>query len=165
MNTFSRYTWLLLLFLLCGCGTVFKQRELHPNPRYLEDRTLKPVIVLNPCSSIVLFKGSWALGSSMTQQLEKKLMKRGDVTVLEQRDTQRVLADLFAKGRKWMRKQEVVDDHCPEARYLVETTLTEFTVEGDESGWFGEPSSPGMFRGAKAYVSMDVRVTDTATGK
>lgn len=133
---------------------------------YLPGRKVKPVVAVQNFENRSGFRGKWSLGEGMADLLVAELMDSEKVTVLERQRLDGVLGELALQGKKWFRPEGRVEPgRLINARYLIRGAVTDFTVTGDASGWFGASGVSGRLRGSRARVSLTVQVSDVETGE
>ncbi len=156
--------FLLGLMLLSGCvapgsrsGGGFFSRT---------DDALKPVVAVVDFENKASFSGQWKLGSGMADLLVNQLVDSERVVVLERQHLGDVVGEIVRQGQDLFREEgRVQRGRLKNAQYLIRGTVTDFTVTGDTSGWFGTEKASIRGRGQRARVSLTVKVSDVASGE
>lgn len=126
----------------------------------------RPVVAVVDFENKASFSGQWNLGEGMADMLVNKLMESERVVVLERQHIQDVVGEIVRQGQDLFRPEgRVARGRLKNAQYLIRGTVTDFTVTGDVSGWFGAPAAAVKGRGQRARVAMIVKVSDVASGE
>ena len=129
-------------------------------------RLMKPTVAVMDFDNQSGFAGQWSLGGGMADMLITQLMKTERVVVLERRHLEDVVGEIARQGQELFRREGRVGvGRLKNARYMVRGVVTDFTVTGDTSGWFGAKDRGGWFGGSTAKVSLNLRVSDVETGE
>lgn len=130
------------------------------------DATMPPVVAVVDFENKASFSGQWNLGAGMADILVNELLESERVVVLERQHIQDVVGEIVRQGQDLFRKEGRVErGRLKNAQYLVRGTITDFTVTGDVSGWFGTPSVGVKARGQRARVALAIKVSDVASGE
>ena len=155
----------LLLALLAALSVACTAPPyLSRSPRMARDHVVyvPPVVAITDFEDRTNFSGQWNLGGGMAEILVERLLADGSVEVLERRHLDGVLGEIVRQGRDLFRR-EGPQSRVMNARYLIRGVVTDFTVTGDASGWFGGDSVTSRLRGSSARVSLYVTVSDLET--
>lgn len=161
---------LLALFLAtlgaaCQTTRTYDPRRRTPTPAR-NVRLMKPTVAVMDFDNQSGFAGQWSLGGGMADMLITQLMKTERVVVLERRHLEDVVGEIARQGQELFRREGRVGvGRLKNARYMVRGVVTDFTVTGDTSGWFGTKDGGGWFGGSTAKVSLNLRVSDVETGE
>lgn len=151
------------LLLLCSCTSPSRSGG------FLGGRTpvTKPVVAVTDFENKASFSGQWNLGQGMADLLVAQLMETERVVVLERRHMQDVVGELNRQDQDLFRPEGKVErGRLMNARYLIRGAVTDFTVVGDASGWFGvQDKAMVKGRGEKARVALVITVSDVASGE
>ena len=163
--------WLLAWGVVAGSvGTgcahpTYRTRGRAP-ARQEQTPLLPAVVAVTDFENRASFQGQWELGSGMAEILIERLMQSGQVTVVERKHIDGVLAEIMRQGRDLFRREGRVErGRLMNVRYLIRGVVTDLTVTGDASGWFGAPGASGYLRGGRTRVGLYVTVSDVETGR
>lgn len=162
------YAWCLLVVLgvLCGCANPLYHREPKRRAASTSEPVLRPVVAVTDFENSANFGGQWNLGGGMAEMMIERLMSADEVTVLERKHINGVVGEIVQQGRDLFRREGRVErGRLMNARYLVRGVVTDFTVTGDASGWFGAPGARARTRRSRARVGLYVTVSDVETGE
>jgi curli biogenesis system outer membrane secretion channel CsgG len=158
-----RVRWVYLvaaLLLTCG-GCITLPERSKP-----DDGTLKPVVAVMDFENRSGFKGNWRLGSGMAELLTTELLETDRFILLERKHLDDVVSELLRQGRDLFREEgQVPKGRLRNAQYLIRGTVTDFTVTGDASGWFGSSKGGGNSHFSRSRVALNLRVSDIETGE
>ncbi len=162
-----RGAWLILAgALLVGCAHPHYRRAPRTRSATTEPPVIRPGVAVTDFENRANFSGQWNLGDGMAEILIERLMNSDQVTVLERQHIDGVLAEIVRQGRDLFRREGRVErGRLKNARYLIRGVVTDFTVTGDASGWFGSDRVAGGVRGARTRVGLYVTVSDVETGQ
>lgn len=170
MNAFVRplICTVLLAAVCAACQsssrTYDPRRRTPPPARNV--RLLKPTVAVMDFDNQSGFAGQWSLGGGMADMLITQLMHTERVVVLERKHLDDVMGELARQGQALFRREgRASTGRLKNARYMVRGVITDFTVTGDASGWFGTAKASGWFGGSTAKVSLNLRVSDVETGE
>lgn len=150
---------LLTAWLVSGCASTRRSRS--PNVRHIP-----PVVAVASFENRANFHGKWNLGDGMAELMIDELVDTGRVTVLERRYLGDVIGEIVRQGQDLFRKEGRVErGRLKNTRYYIRGVVSDFTVTGDASGWFGTVQGKGWLRGSTARVALAVYVTDVETGQ
>lgn len=151
--------------LLAGCAAPLYQRGTSRLPQS-SGMYIRPVVAVTDFENRANFSGQWNLGGGMAEMMIERLMVSGSVEVLERQHIDSVLGEIVRQGRDLFRKEGRVErGRLMNARYLIRGVVTDFTVTGDASGWFGTAGGTGWLSGSRARVGLYVTVSDVETGQ
>lgn len=161
---------LLVLFVLLfftGCATFVDHRQRETRPGYGSGKRFKPVVAVNEFKNRSNFSGQWDLGDGMSDMLTTELIDSGDYVVLERQHLNSVLGEIVRQGRELFRREGRVNKgRLKNAQYIISGAITDFTVTGDSSGWFGFNNTvKARAGGSKARVSLHLRLIDIESGE
>jgi curli biogenesis system outer membrane secretion channel CsgG len=127
----------------------------------------KPVVAVMDFENKTSFSGQWNLGQGMADVLVAQLMETERVVVLERRHIGDVVNELDRQGQGLFRPEGRVErGRLKNAQYLIRGAVTDFTVVGDVSGWFGvQDKATVRGRGERARVALVITVSDVASGE
>jgi curli biogenesis system outer membrane secretion channel CsgG len=127
---------------------------------------VKPVLAVTDFENKASFSGQWNLGQGMAELLTAELLDSGRVVVLERQRLNDVVGEIVRQGHDLFRKEGRVEKgRLKNAQFLVRGVVTDFTVTGDSSGWFGASSFGLRGRGQRARVAIAVQVSDVTSGE
>lgn len=130
------------------------------------DDALKPVVAVVDFENKASFSGQWKLGEGMADLLVNQLLESDRVVVLERQHLGDVVGEIVRQGQDLFRSEgRAPRGRLKNAQYLIRGTVTDFTVTGDASGWFGTAVAAVRGRGQRARVALAVRVSDVASGE
>lgn len=130
------------------------------------DDALKPVVAVVDFENKASFSGQWKLGAGMADLLVNQLIESDRVVVLERQHIGDVVGEIVRQGQDLFRAEgRAQRGRLKNAQYLIRGTITDFTVTGDTSGWFGTEQAAIRGRGQRARVALTVKVSDVATGE
>ncbi|MBN1269671.1 MAG: hypothetical protein JXB04_08795, partial [Kiritimatiellae bacterium] len=153
------------LLAAAGCATTLQQSSCRTPPSRRPFK-MKPVVAVTDFENLAGFSGKWELGEGMADLLVADLLAGKRVTVLERRNLDDVLGEIVRQGKGLFRKEGRVETgRLMNARYIITGSITDFTVTGDASGWFGTKEAAGRIRGSRSRVALSLRVTDVETGE
>ncbi len=162
------YAW-CLLFLTCGvagCANPLYERGASRPAPAVSDPVIRPVVAVTDFENRANFSGQWNLGGGMAEVMIERLMNADEVTVLERKHIDGVVGEIVRQGRDLFRREGRVErGRLMNARYLIRGVVTDFTVTGDASGWFGTAGARARGRGSRARVGLYVTVSDVETGE
>jgi curli biogenesis system outer membrane secretion channel CsgG len=159
-------TGLLAATLLASCATPALKPYARQTPDLRPLRTLRPVVAVTEFENRAGFSGQWHLGDGMADVLSSKLLDSGRVVVLDRRNLQDILSEIALQGRDLFRLEGRVDrGRLINARYLLRGVITDFTVTGDGSGWFGMPTVQSRFGIQRSRVAVNIKISDVQTGE
>lgn len=131
-----------------------------------DDDALKPVVAVVDFENKAGFSGQWKLGAGMADLLVNQLVESDRVVVLERQHLGDVVGEIVRQGQDLFRAEgRAQRGRLKNAQYLIRATVTDFTVTGDTSGWFGTDQAAIRGRGQRARVALTVKVSDVATGE
>lgn len=168
MNKLLRLgTWNLkvgALLLLCSCTS-----PSSPGRGFLGGGgpVTKPVVAVMDFENRASFSGQWNLGAGMANLLVAQLMETERVVVIDRRHLHDVMSELQLQGNDLFRPEGRAErGRLINAQYLIRGAITDFTVVGDSSGWFGvQDKAVVKGRGEKARVALVLTVSDVASGE
>lgn len=154
------------MILGAGCAHSHYQRAPRSRPDHTETPVIRPVVAVTDFENRANFSGQWNLGDGMAEIMIERLMRSDRVTVLERQHLDGVLAEIVRQGRDLFRREGRVErGRLKNARYLIRGVVTDFTVTGDASGWFGSAYLSAGVRGERTRVGLYVTVSDVETGQ
>ncbi|MDD4735498.1 MAG: CsgG/HfaB family protein [Kiritimatiellae bacterium] len=160
---------LLLLWAgwMVGCSSFVEQRQVSPRPDYGSGKRFKPVVAVSAFENKSGFSGQWDLGSGMADILTTELLDSDQYVVLERQQLDSVLGEIIRQGQEFFRREGRVNQgRLKNVRYLISGAITDFTVTGDTSGWFGYSTTVKAGGGtSRARVSLHLRLTDVESGE
>lgn len=102
----------------------------------------------------------------MTDLLVDRLLATEEVIVLERRGLGDVMEEIVRQGQNLFRPEgRAPRGRLQNAQYLIRGSITDFTVTGDSSGWFGSGKSGVRGGRQEARVALALTLTDVATGE
>lgn len=129
-------------------------------------RVMRPVVAVTDFENRSNFSGQWNLGGGMATIMIERLMESDQVTVLERQHLDSVLSEIVRQGQDLFRSEgKVQRGRLMNARYLIRGVVTDLTVSGDVSGWFGSEKTGARLRGSRARVGLYVTVSDVESGQ
>jgi curli biogenesis system outer membrane secretion channel CsgG len=157
---------MVYVFIIAGCTTYMEDRHPPVKPRYGSPVRLKPVVAVTDFDNRANFSGKWNLGEGMAEVLTTQLLETDHFIVLERDQIETLLDEIIRQGRNLFRKEGRVDTgRLRNAQYLISGAITDFTVTGDASGWFGIKQAKARGRGSLARVALNIKVVDVETGE
>ncbi len=157
---------LVVLVSLAGCAHPYYQRDAARPKAASEAPIIPPVVAVTDFENRANFSGKWNLGGGMAEIMIERLLHADEVTVLERKHIDGVVGEIVRQGRDLFRREGRVErGRLMNARYLIRGVVTDFTVSGDASGWFGAAGARARIRGARARVGLYVTVSDVETGE
>jgi curli biogenesis system outer membrane secretion channel CsgG len=149
-----------------GCASYSSSRSTEHGYHSRRSPTLKPVLAVTDFENKASFNGQWNLGQGMAELLTAELLDSERVVVLERQKLDSVVGEIVRQGQDFFRKEGRVEKgRLKNAQYLVRGVVTDFTVTGDSSGWFGVSSLGLHARGQRARVAVAVQVSDVTSGE
>lgn len=125
-----------------------------------------PVLAVADFENRANFRGYWKLGDGFADMLVTRLLKRGDVVVLERHNLDDVLKELDLQQSSATRKAgQRKYGQLKNVEYIVRGVITDFTVTGDASGWFSNEDVKVRGGRSTAWVTMNIKVADVETGQ
>ena len=157
----------LPLSMAGGCGTLpYDTRVPRERPANLEARLIRPVVAVTEFENQTAFAGQWKLGGGMADLLVTDLLATDRVIVLERKNLDDMLGELMRQGKDLFRREGRAEyGRLKNARYVLRGVITDFTVSGDASGWFGVSTVRGWLGGSAARVSLNIKIADVETGE
>lgn len=127
----------------------------------------KPVVAVMDFENKASFSGQWNLGQGMAELLVAHLMETERLVVIERRHIGDVVSELDRQGNPLFRPEGKAErGRLINAQYLIRGAVTDFTVVGDASGWFGVRDKAGIKgSGQRARVALVITVSDVASGE
>lgn len=126
----------------------------------------KPVVAVSEFENKSAFSGPWKIGAGMTDLLVERLLATEEVVVLERRALDNVMEELNRQGKNLFRLEgRAPRGRLQNAQYLIRGSITDFTVTGDSSGWFGSGKTGVRGGRQEARVTLAITLTDVATGE
>lgn len=160
------FLWGLLACALSACTTVMDDRAPVAPPRYGAPVILKPTVAVSDFENLANFSGQWKLGDGMAEVLTTELLDTGRFTVLERERIDGILDEILRQGKKLFRPEGRIEEgRLKNTRYLISGAVTDFTVTGDVSGWFGVKKAKARGRGSVARVALNIKVIDIESGE
>ena len=155
-----------VLLALAGCATYSSSRSVENGFLSRRSPTIKPTLAVTDFDNKASFNGQWNLGQGMAELLTSELHDSDRVVVLERRHLNDVMGEIVRQGQDLFRPEGRVEKgRLKNAQYLVRGVVTDFTVTGDSSGWFGTSSFGLRGRGQRARVAIAVQVSDVTSGE
>jgi len=155
-----------LAVVLSACTTVMDDRGAVAEPRYGSPVLLKPTVAVTDFENRANFSGRWKLGHGMAEMLTTELLDTGRFTVLERERIDGLLDEILRQGKKLFRPEGRIEQgRLKNVRYLISGAVTDFTVTGDVSGWFGVKQAKAKGRGSIARVALNVKIIDVESGE
>ena len=167
MKLFQRATrnvQLVTLLFLCSCTSPSGSGRSWLGGRAPAAR---PVVAVMDFENKASFSGQWNLGQGMAELLVAQLMETERLVVIERRHIHDVVGELDRQGDPLFRPEGKAErGRLINAQYLIRGAVTDFTVVGDASGWFGVRDKAAIKgRGEKARVALVITVSDVASGQ
>ena len=165
---------LVIHFLLIGLVTCFSLGCYHPGmgprvhalSRHRGQALQKPVVAVIDFENRSGFSGQWKLGRGMADVLTTHLIDSDRVTVLERQYIHHVVEEIEHQQHRLFRKEGQVErGRLKNARYLIRGVVTDFTVTGDVSGWFGTEKGRGKARSSRARVAINLMISEVESGE
>ncbi|MDZ4200276.1 MAG: CsgG/HfaB family protein, partial [Kiritimatiellia bacterium] len=157
---------LALLLLVAGCASPGRRAGNKKTEPSTAPQGSRPMVAVAEFENRTTFSGTWKIQEDLAEALAIRLLESNRVTVLESQNSEGTFSLLVRKGSDLLRREGGDSRAKPRAaRYLLRGTLTEFSVPGDDSGWFGAPAPRGRSGGSKARVSLQIRIDDLQTGE
>jgi curli biogenesis system outer membrane secretion channel CsgG len=163
VRSFLVLTACSLLFVSCktrgsSSGSVTRYTSKGP--------VMKPVVAVADFENKASFSGQWNLGEGVADMLVTELMESDRVVVLERKNIGDVIDELVRQGQSFFREEGRVEKgRLKNAQYMLRGVITDFTVTGDASGWFGYSGLKVSGKSSKARVAIIVKVYDVGTGE
>lgn len=149
-----------------GCATPALKPYERETPGLRPLRTLRPAVAVTEFENRAGYSGMWHLGDGMADVLSSKLLDSGRVVVLDRRNFRDVLGEITLQEQDLFRPEGRVErGRLISARYLLRGVITDFTVTGDSSGWFGTSTLSSRFGIQRARVAITVKISDVQTGE
>lgn len=167
MRVLYRQVCLLIAPVLLGCAScVSSPRGSHGGFLHRDDDTLKPVVAVVDFENKAGFSGPWKLGAGMADLLVNQFVESDRVVVLERQHLGDVVGEIVRQGQDLFRAEgRAQRGRLKNAQYLIRGAVTDFTVTGDSSGWFGTDQAAIRGSRQRARVALTVKVSDVATGE
>jgi len=165
-NTALVATLMLISWGGVGCTTVLEDRmppvQLSPRSKAIA----KPVVAVVDFENRSGFTGKWKLGNGMAEVLCTELLDTRRFTVLERKNIGDVIGEIVRQGKDLFRAEgRAKKGRLKNAQYLLRGVITDFTVTGDLSGWFGASKGRLFGRGSRARVALTITVSDVESGE
>lgn len=149
-----------------SCTTQTLQAVVPEPPSLRPLRSLRPVVAVTEFENQAGFSGQWHLGNGMADVLSTKLLQSERVIVLDRRNLQDVLSELAHQSQDLFRREGRAErGRLMNARYLLRGVITDFTVIGDTSGWFGSTYLRSWLRSQRSRVAVNIKISDVQTGE
>lgn len=149
-----------------GCATPTLKPYARETPDYRPLRVLRPAVAVTEFENRAGFSGQWHLGDGMADVLSSKLLDSGRVVVLDRRNVRDVLGEMDLQTMDVFRPEGRVErGRLIGARYLLRGVITDFTVTGDTSGWFGTSTVGSRFGVQRSRVAITIKISDVQTGE
>ncbi|MBU0679499.1 MAG: CsgG/HfaB family protein [Verrucomicrobia bacterium] len=157
----------LFLSLLASCTTPLYDPSGRTEPPKPYTYAVRPVVAVMDFENRSNFAGQWNLGNGMAEVLVTEFLDSERVTVLERKHLDDVISEIFRQGKDLFRQEgKVQTGRLKNARYLIRGAITDFSVVGDSSGWFGAKDGSGLRGGgSKSRVALHIMVSDVETGE
>lgn len=156
----------LVFLALLQSGCMAPSSFYGGSSRSRSSQKVKPVLAVVDFENRANFSGQWNLGGGMADLLVTELLESDRVTVLERQHLDDVVGEIMRQGRDLFRDEGKVErGRLKNAKYLVRGVVTDFTVTGESSGWFGLSAFRAHGRGSKARVAINVKVSDVENGE
>jgi len=167
MKYFIHSLAILTICCFCGCSSFIDHRQVSRRPHYGNGKKFKPVIAVDAFENRAGFSGQWDLGSGMSDMLTTALLDSGEVIIVERKQVDSVISEIMRQGADLFRKEgRVTRGRLMNAHYLISGVITDFTVTGDSSGWFGYSNKAKIGGGgSKSKVSLNLKLTDIESGE
>ncbi|MCS6771566.1 MAG: CsgG/HfaB family protein [Kiritimatiellae bacterium] len=160
-----RLPWTIIGFVLLSAGCAAPPGGSSAG-FWRREEVLKPVVAVTDFENRSGFSGQWNLGSGMADLLVNRLVASDRVIVLERRKLGDVVGELVRQGESFFRSEGRVErGRLKNAEYLIRGVVTDFTVTGDTSGWFGTRDAAIRGRGQEARVALVLTVMEVETGE
>ncbi len=155
-----------VLIMATGCASPLYDRTAPRHVARSAEPIIPPIVAVTDFENRANFSGQWNLGGGMAEMMIERLMHSDEVVVLERRHIDGVVGEIVRQGRDLFRREGRVErGRLMNARYQVRGVVTDFTVTGDASGWFGAAGAQARVRGSRARVGLYVTVLDVETGE
>ena len=158
--------------LLSGCvaSPYYQQRNSRHNQslnrRGKNKELLRPIVAVTDFENRANFNGQWNLGSGFADVLVTHLMDTDRVVVLERTYLGNVLGELDLQGDARFRAEgRVAEGKLKNAKYLIRGAITDFSVTGDSSGWFGTDKLFGGAGKSRSRVALHITISSVETGE
>lgn len=152
-----------------ACGCTVPHIDYPKVSRYPDSscrRIVKPAVAVTDFDNRAGFTGRWQLGSGMAELVVNELLRKGSVVVLERVHLGDILAEYAQQRKRFFRAEgRSASGRLKNAQYLIRGAVTDFTVSGDTSGWFGSPRASVRGRGTRARVTLLMHAIDIETGE
>ena len=134
---------------------------------YRKNGAMLPTVGVTDFENKASFSGQWNLGGGVADLLVNKLVESKRVDVLERQKINDVVGEIVRQGQDLFRKEGRVErGRLKNAQFLIRGSVTDFTVTGDSSGWFGVQDAGGIFgRRQRARVALTLYVSDVSSGE
>lgn len=164
IRRYSNALWCTAALLFVSC--VAAPRRATDGFVHRDDDAVKPVVAVVDFENKASFSGQWNLGAGMADLLVNQLVESERVVVLERQHLGDVVGELVRQGQELFRAEgRAPRGRLKNAQYLIRGTVTDFTVTGDTSGWFGTDQAAVRGRSQRVRVALAVKVSDVASGE
>jgi len=127
---------------------------------------MKPVVAVTDLENKASFSGQWNLGQGVADMIVTLLVDSDEVVVLERKNLDDVIGEIVRQGQSLFRPEGKVErGRLKNAQYLIRGVITDFTVTGDSSGWFGYSGLKVSGKNSKARVAVNLKVYEVASGE
>lgn len=160
-----RYLPFLALLAVSGCAgpDAYVGRG---DERLRYNQPIKPVVAVIDFENRANFSGQWNLGSGMAELLVTELLDSGKVTVLERKHLDDVVGEIVRQGQNLFRSEGRVEPgRLKNAKFMIRGVVTDFTVTGEASGWFGVSSFAARGGGKRCRVAINVYISEVESGE
>jgi curli biogenesis system outer membrane secretion channel CsgG len=166
VRTANRHVRLIMWPVLLAVSCVSRPGATGGGFLHRPDASLKPIVAVVDFENKASFSGQWNLGAGMADLLVNRLVESERVVVLERQHLGDVVGEIVRQGQELFRSEgRAQKGRLKNAQYLIRGVVTDFTVTGDTSGWFGTDKAAVRGRGQRARVALTVKVSDVATGE
>ena len=163
----SLISLLLLTGLLASCTTSPYHYGRNARGSKSDNKeALRPTVAVTDFENRANFDGQWNLGSGFADVLVRHLIDSQRVVVLERKYIHNILTELdLQEDGRFRPEGRVAQAKLKNVHYLVRGAITDFSVTGNASGWFGNSKGRLGIGGSRGRVALHITISSVETGE